>query len=204
VEGGHRGVDLHPVAGGQQDRLADVRLGEQFPEDPGCLGGGRGQPLQQRHWGGAVGHSDDEQVHVATTSGPNAWGSDAWGSDAWGSDACRPGACVPDIWGSDSWGSDACRPGARVPGACVPDVREPRALGPERPPGSAVSADLRCSWKERICSSMARSTLRTSTPSGTESTHGAKLRMLVTPAATRRSATCCAAVAGVAITVIEM
>ena len=31
---------------------------------------------------------------------------------------------------------------------------------------------------------MARSTLRTSTPSGTESTHGAKLRMLVTPAAT--------------------
>ena len=51
---------------------------------------------------------------------------------------------------------------------------------------------------------MARSTLRTSTPSGTASTHGAKFRMLVTPAATSRSATRWAACAGVAITPIEM
>ena len=50
-------------------------------------------------------------------------------------------------------------------------------------------ACLRCSWKARICSSVARSTLRTSTPAGTESTAGAKLRMLETPAATKRSHT---------------
>ena len=36
------------------------------------------------------------------------------------------------------------------------------------------------------------------------STHGAKFRMLVTPAATSRSATSCAACAGVAITAMEM
>ena len=42
--------------------------------------------------------------------------------------------------------------------------------------------------------------LVTSTPSGTTSTHGAKLRMLVTPAATNLSATVCAACAGVVIT----
>ena len=47
---------------------------------------------------------------------------------------------------------------------------------------------------------MDRSTLRTSTPSGTESTVGAKLRMLVTPASTSRSQTSWAAAAGVAIT----
>ena len=47
---------------------------------------------------------------------------------------------------------------------------------------------------------MDRSTLRTSTPSGTESTAGAKLRMLVTPAPTSRSQTDCAAAAGVAMT----
>src|SRR6478609_6957759 len=47
---------------------------------------------------------------------------------------------------------------------------------------------------------MERSTLRTSTCSGTASTIGAKFRMLVTPHATSRSATSCAATAGVAIT----
>ena len=51
---------------------------------------------------------------------------------------------------------------------------------------------------------MARSTLRTSTPSGTDSTHGAKLRMLVTPAATSWSATAWAAAAGVAMTPIAI
>ncbi len=51
---------------------------------------------------------------------------------------------------------------------------------------------------------MARSTLRTSTLAGTDSTHGAKLRMLVTPAATSSSATAWAAPAGVAITPIAM
>ncbi|GAA3497522.1 hypothetical protein GCM10019016_046250 [Streptomyces prasinosporus] len=45
--------------------------------------------------------------------------------------------------------------------------------------------------------------MRTSTPSGTDSTVGAKFRMEVTPAATRRSQTCWAAPAGVAITPIE-
>src|SRR5260370_1451671 len=50
---------------------------------------------------------------------------------------------------------------------------------------------------------MDRSTLRTSTPTGTLSTTGAKLRMLVTPAATSRSHTPCAAAAGVAITPID-
>src|SRR5690606_24165848 len=62
---------------------------------------------------------------------------------------------------------------------------------------------LRCSWNARICSSMERSTLRTSTVSGTLSTTGAKLRMLVTPAATTRSHTSCAAAAGVASTTTE-
>src|ERR1019366_4968971 len=52
------------------------------------------------------------------------------------------------------------------------------------------------------CNSIDRSTLRTSTPDGTSSTTGAKLRMLVTPADTRRSQTACAAPAGVAITPI--
>ena len=70
-------------------------------------------------------------------------------------------------------------------------------------PGAASVVRLACSWNERICSSMERSTLRTSTPSGTVSTTGAKFRMLVTPAATRRSHTCCAAAAGVAITPID-
>ncbi len=50
---------------------------------------------------------------------------------------------------------------------------------------------------------MERSTLRTSTPSGTFSTVGAKFRMEVTPAATSRSQTCWAAPAGVAITPME-
>ena len=57
--------------------------------------------------------------------------------------------------------------------------------------GLSVTTDavLRCSWKARICSSTERSTLRTSTPSGTESSTGAKLRMLEIPAATSRSHT---------------
>ncbi len=50
---------------------------------------------------------------------------------------------------------------------------------------------------------MERSTLRTSTPSGTDSTVGAKFRMEVTPAAISRSLTCWAAPAGVAMTPIE-
>src|SRR5262249_7711198 len=57
------------------------------------------------------------------------------------------------------------------------------------------TSDLRCAWKARICNSMDRSTLRTSTPAGTFNTTGAKLRMLVTPAATSRSQTPCAAAA---------
>src|SRR5215472_1930655 len=65
------------------------------------------------------------------------------------------------------------------------------------------TSDLRCAWKARICNSMDRSTLRTSTPAGTFSTTGAKLRMLVTPAATSRSQTPCAAAAGVAITPMD-
>src|SRR5690606_23500148 len=68
---------------------------------------------------------------------------------------------------------------------------------------AASSPALRCSWNARICSSMERSTLRTSTPSGTFSTVGAKFRMEVTPAATSRSQTCWAAPAGVAITPID-
>ncbi|OEV24350.1 hypothetical protein AN220_19740 [Streptomyces nanshensis] len=74
-------------------------------------------------------------------------------------------------------------------------------LCPGGAPGSSPA--LRCSWKARICSSIDRSTLRTSTPSGTESTVGAKLRMEVTPAATSRSHTCWAAPAGVAITPMD-
>ncbi len=50
---------------------------------------------------------------------------------------------------------------------------------------------------------MERSTLRTSTPSGTVSTVGAKFRMLVTPASTSRSQTCWAAPGGVVMTPIE-
>src|SRR6202034_4248981 len=66
------------------------------------------------------------------------------------------------------------------------------------------SADRRCAWKARICSSIDRSTLRTSTPSGTLSTSGAKFRMLVTPAATSLSHTPWAAPTGTAITPIAM
>src|SRR5690606_9140801 len=57
----------------------------------------------------------------------------------------------------------------------------------------------RCSWYARICSSIDRSTFRTATPSGTVTMAGAKLRMLVTPAATSASATPCAASPGVAM-----
>src|SRR5215813_14761139 len=71
------------------------------------------------------------------------------------------------------------------------------------PPAGTRTSDLRCAWKARICNSMDRSTLRTSTPAGTMSTTGAKLRMLVTPAATSRSQTPCAAAAGVAITPMD-
>src|SRR5690606_8933156 len=52
---------------------------------------------------------------------------------------------------------------------------------------AAAAVDSRCrraTWKARICSSTARSTLRTSTSSGTCSTTGAKFRMLRTPAET--------------------
>ena len=45
-----------------------------------------------------------------------------------------------------------------------------------------------CPWKARICSSVERSTLRTTTPSGTASTAGAKLSTERTPAATSRVA----------------
>ena len=70
------------------------------------------------------------------------------------------------------------------------------------PPRRGGGATLRCSWKARICSSMDMSTLRTSTWSGTDSTLGAKFRMLLTPAATSRSQTSWATCAGVAITPI--
>src|SRR5664280_1004053 len=62
---------------------------------------------------------------------------------------------------------------------------------------------LRCSWKAKICNSTDRSTLRTSTPGGTARVTGAKFRMLVTPAATSRSQTSCAAAAGVVMTPID-
>src|ERR1039458_8433132 len=65
------------------------------------------------------------------------------------------------------------------------------------------TTDLRCAWKARICNSMDRSTLRTSTPPGTLRTTGAKLRMLVTPVATSRSQTACAVPAGVAMTPMD-
>ena len=55
-------------------------------------------------------------------------------------------------------------------------------------------------WKARICSSVDRSTLRTTTPSGTASTAGAKLRTERTPAATRSSQACWAPSDGVAMT----
>src|SRR5690349_19693709 len=47
-----------------------------------------------------------------------------------------------------------------------------RSAAPLPLPAASI---LRCSWKAKICSSVDRSTLRTSTPSGTTSTHGAKL-----------------------------
>src|SRR5205085_7642562 len=75
--------------------------------------------------------------------------------------------------------------------------------GTAAPGTESAPVAFRCSWKARICSSMERSTLRTSTSSGTASTVGAKFRMLVMPAATSRSATVWAADAGVAMTPID-
>src|SRR5690606_29378939 len=66
------------------------------------------------------------------------------------------------------------------------------------------AAFLRCSRYARICSAVDRSTVRRSTPSGTCTMAGAKFRMLVTPAATRRSQTGWAALAGVATTPMWM
>ena len=80
-------------------------------------------------------------------------------------------------------------------GATVPTTQR-TLIGAPSPADRLTRSDvaaLRVSWKERICSSAARSTLRTSTCAGTDSTTGAKLRMLVTPAATSRSQTSCAA-----------
>ena len=68
---------------------------------------------------------------------------------------------------------------------------------------AGASSCLRCWWNARICSSLARSTRRTSTCSGTRSGTGAKLRTLDTPAATSRSQTSCAAPAGVATTPMQ-
>ena len=68
VERGHRGVDLDPVAGGQDDRLGHVRVADQPGQQRGSLVSRDGQPLQQLHRGGVVGHADDEQVHRGTAS----------------------------------------------------------------------------------------------------------------------------------------
>src|SRR5215470_5652823 len=145
VEAAHLGVDLDPVAGGDHERLRDVRqerdivqqLAERVTADRGAL--------EDRDWRALVAQANDEDAHCCT-----AYASAA----AW---------------------SAAC---------------------PNR------SALRRCAWKARICSSIDRSTLRTSTPSGTLSTMGAKFKTLVTPAATSRSHTTCADPAGVAITPI--
>src|SRR6185437_11570868 len=147
VEAAHLGVDLNPVAGGDHERLRDVRqqrdvvqqLAERVTADRGAL--------EDRDRRALVAQANDEDAHCCT-----AYASAA----AW---------------------SAAC---------------------PNR------SALRRCAWKARICSSIDRSTLRTSTPSGTLSTSGAKFRMLVTPAVTRRSHIAWAAPAGTAITPIAM
>src|SRR3984885_1288719 len=152
VEPADLGVDLHPVAGGDHERLGDVgqprdvvqQLAERVAADGGAL--------KRRDRCALVAQSDDEDAHC---SGPTL--NTAYASAAVGSGAC-----------------------------------------------SNRSADRRCAWKARICSSIDRSTLRTSTPSGTLRTSGAKFRMLVTPAATSRSHTDWAAPAGTAITPIAM
>src|SRR5690606_8476699 len=65
---------------------------------------------------------------------------------------------------------------------------------------SELSCCRRATWNDKICISTARSTLRTSTFSGTWRTTGAKFKMHCTPPATRRSQTSWAPWAGVAMT----
>src|SRR3984957_17899968 len=88
-------------------------------------------------------------------------------------------------------------------GALVAQPHHQHAHRPTASTGGRALAALRWAWKARICNSMDRSTLRTSTWSGTVSTTGAKLRMLVTPTATSRSHTPWAVPAGVAITPMD-
>ena len=68
MEAGDRGVDLDPVAGGEDHRLADVRLADQAVEDAGQVG--RRPPRAAPAWppGGAVGRADNEQFHEPTAS----------------------------------------------------------------------------------------------------------------------------------------
>ena len=68
VERRHSGVDLHPIAGGQDHRLADVRLAQQIGQQIRDVGRGGGEALEKRDVRGPVRHTDDQQVHVATAS----------------------------------------------------------------------------------------------------------------------------------------
>ena len=92
-------------------------------------------------------------------------------------------------------GATARRPaGSCRPPRCEPDAAA-RRVGrrPARTPcGARGRTGSAARWRGRPCARRR--------PSGTASTHGAKFRMLVTPAATSRSQTSWAAWAGVAIT----
>jgi hypothetical protein len=56
VIAGNRGVDLHPVAGGEDHGLLDGSEGPQVVVGLGKVLLGEGQPLQQLHRGSAVGN----------------------------------------------------------------------------------------------------------------------------------------------------
>jgi hypothetical protein len=66
VEAGDGGVDLHPVAGGQDHGFPHVGLCEQPAKRAGQVGGSDRKPLQESDRGGAVRRTDDEEIHVPT------------------------------------------------------------------------------------------------------------------------------------------
>jgi hypothetical protein len=64
VEAGHACVDLHPVAGGEDYRLADVRLFEHGAQQRRCVRRRHRDAVQQIGRGGTVRDADDQRTHA--------------------------------------------------------------------------------------------------------------------------------------------
>src|ERR1022692_1224198 len=168
------GVDLRPVARADDEGPRDVLRVEDVAQQLAERVAAHHRPLERGERCALVAEADHEHDHVAI--------------------ACASGSVSSFIAAAMSAArtdpSPPRRPACGVPQPCS-------ASPPTRPTAR------RWAWNARICNSIDRSTLRTSTPEGTLSTMCAKFRSLAPPAATSRSQTSWAAAPGVAITPIE-